>query len=73
MHIIEILDEILIRLPLRIEIGMLSISIGGIISEIIKIAVDVLIILIIIYLIRSRKRMEKQQEEIIKLLKDKED
>ena len=52
MHILEIIDVLLKKIPIRIEIGMLSISVGGIINEIIKIAVDVLIILIIIYFIR---------------------
>lgn len=73
LRIIEIICEMLEQIPLHIPIGRIHISVGGILSVIIGLIPDVLLIILIIYFIKSIKRMEKRQEEIIKLLKDKED
>lgn len=73
LRIIEIICELLERIPIYIPIGRISIRVGSILSEIIGIIPDVLLIILIVYLIKSHKRIEKRQKEIIKIFKDKED
>lgn len=71
LRIIEIICGMLEQIPLQITIGRISIHVGGILSEIISLIPDVMLIILIIYLIKSKRRMEKRQEEIIKMLKNK--
>lgn len=73
LKIIEIICGLLKKIPLAINVGMIHVPIGWILSEIVSLTPDALLIILIIFYIKSHKRMEKRQEEIIKLLKDKED
>lgn len=72
LKIIEIICEMLEKIPFYIEIGRIAIRVGSILSVIVGLIPDVILIILIVYLIKSHRRIEKRQEEIIKKLEDKE-
>jgi len=73
MHIIEIICSLLEMIPLHITIGMICIPVGWVLGEIIKIAVDILIIIIlIINIIKYHKKIKEEIERINSKIKKEE-